>query len=260
MAVKADNVFGQVLICLRLSKLDYILKETPYSAYLTIRKKFIKGVKEETVAHTNNVESANDKNRESLQRENSFLKDKVADLEKRCALFTVENDELEIKLETLEKDKVSLEEEIEQSYTESRELRKTIEKQKKVGRETFSSMKELNENIVMLENKVKVKDLEVIRLEKELETFGASTSINNIQTCVSCSSDIENESSFEEHIESKHGTHKTSNADATSSKSYLKFDDCDFLADSNNIMKVHRREMLTFLVNFVILKQKVQKL
>ena len=42
--VKAENVFGQVMICLRMSKLDYLVKEMPYSAYATIRKKFIKSV------------------------------------------------------------------------------------------------------------------------------------------------------------------------------------------------------------------------
>ena len=42
--VKADNVFGQVMICLRMSKLDYLVNETPYSAYVTIRKKFVKSL------------------------------------------------------------------------------------------------------------------------------------------------------------------------------------------------------------------------
>ena len=40
-ASKADNVFGQVVICLRMSKLDYMIKETPYSAYVTIRKSLL---------------------------------------------------------------------------------------------------------------------------------------------------------------------------------------------------------------------------
>ena len=40
-ASKADNVFGQVVICLRMSKLDYMIKETTYSAYVTIRKSLL---------------------------------------------------------------------------------------------------------------------------------------------------------------------------------------------------------------------------
>ena len=51
MAVKVstENAFGQVLICLRMSKLNFLAKETPYSAYITIRKKFVKHVEEEFI-------------------------------------------------------------------------------------------------------------------------------------------------------------------------------------------------------------------
>ena len=34
---------GQVLYSIKMSKLDYLVKETPYSMYVTIRKKFVKG-------------------------------------------------------------------------------------------------------------------------------------------------------------------------------------------------------------------------
>jgi hypothetical protein len=42
--VSAENVFGQVLICLRMSQLDFLVKETPYAAYITVRKKLTKYV------------------------------------------------------------------------------------------------------------------------------------------------------------------------------------------------------------------------
>ena len=38
----ADFACGQIFYCLRNSQLNYIVNETPYSAYITIRKKFIK--------------------------------------------------------------------------------------------------------------------------------------------------------------------------------------------------------------------------
>ena len=53
---KAENVFGQVLICLRMSKLDFLVKETPYSAYVTIHKKFVKSVNEDMI-ETKNVDA-----------------------------------------------------------------------------------------------------------------------------------------------------------------------------------------------------------
>ena len=37
----AEKACGQVLICLKMSKLNYMVKETPFSAYVTIRKKFL---------------------------------------------------------------------------------------------------------------------------------------------------------------------------------------------------------------------------
>ena len=33
---------GQILFCLKTSQLNYVVKETPYSAYITIRKRFVK--------------------------------------------------------------------------------------------------------------------------------------------------------------------------------------------------------------------------
>ena len=40
----AENVFGQVLICLRMSKLDFLIKETHNAAIITVKKKFQKSV------------------------------------------------------------------------------------------------------------------------------------------------------------------------------------------------------------------------
>ena len=43
MAIETSPNFacGQVIFNLKMSKLNYVVKETPYSAYITIRKKFI---------------------------------------------------------------------------------------------------------------------------------------------------------------------------------------------------------------------------
>ena len=42
--VSAENVCGQVLICLRMSQLDFLVKEPPYAAYITVRKNFKRSV------------------------------------------------------------------------------------------------------------------------------------------------------------------------------------------------------------------------
>ena len=38
----AEKACGTILFCLKMSKLNYMVKETPFSAYVKIRKKFVK--------------------------------------------------------------------------------------------------------------------------------------------------------------------------------------------------------------------------
>ena len=76
-ASKADNVFGQVVICLRMSKLDYMIKATPYSAYVTIRKKFVKSAHEEV------VEEQTVKKEWMILRTEKIWKKKIGFLKKR---------------------------------------------------------------------------------------------------------------------------------------------------------------------------------
>ena len=39
-----ERACGQILFGLKMSNLNYMVKETPYSAYITVWKKFVKGV------------------------------------------------------------------------------------------------------------------------------------------------------------------------------------------------------------------------
>ena len=163
--IQAENKFGQLMICLRMSKLDYLVKETPYSAYITIRKKFLKNVVDdnnEAVAEegvkddaSNVVFGRRDENR--AIEENNFLKQKLIDLEKNYAMLNIEHDEIETKVKVLEKDKVSLEEELEESFAVSREFKKSVEKQKMY-----------DTKISMLEKKVKNGDMKIKTLNQKL--------------------------------------------------------------------------------------------
>ena len=40
--MSVEKACGQILFCLKMSNLNYMVKETPFSAYVTIRKKFVK--------------------------------------------------------------------------------------------------------------------------------------------------------------------------------------------------------------------------
>ena len=51
--ITAETRVGQMLICLRESKLNYVVRETPYSAEITIRKKFLKNVSADAIENEN---------------------------------------------------------------------------------------------------------------------------------------------------------------------------------------------------------------
>ena len=221
---KAENVFGQMLICLRMSRLDYMVKETPYSAYITIRKKFSKSVKEDIV-DLGNAEDENDiAVMKNIKKENTFLKQKIEELEKECGSLRFDNEEMEIKVENLEKENVTLEDQIEELYAESRNLRKNMEK-------------------LSVDNSFKEKEFEKICNEKEdlkisikeLKSFEASTSSStkHVYVCKECES--ESEEDTEKHIE-------TSNEVSTSSKGVQKYDKCNFTGNEKNI-EIHVNEV-----------------
>ena len=48
----------------------------------------------------------------------------------------------------------------------------------------------------MLENKVKHKDIEVLKLEQDLKSFADSTSVDNAKLCEHCSSDRDSKSNL----------------------------------------------------------------
>ena len=72
-------------------------------------------------------------------------------------------------------------------------MRKVIEKQKRIEKDSNASKKELEENLLMLGNKVKHKDIEVLKLEQDLKSFADSTSVDNAKLCEHCSSDSDSE-------------------------------------------------------------------
>ena len=91
MAVKnsPDFACGQILFNLKISKLHYVVKETPFSAYITIRKKFITQNNESQETPADQLPS--DKS------EVIKLQERNSDLETRLALAKVEFEEMEIK-------------------------------------------------------------------------------------------------------------------------------------------------------------------
>ena len=84
---------GQILFNLKSSKLNYVLKETPFSAYITIRKKLIKSTE---AIH---IVEKSDKIVEPKQTgsENIILKQRIKALESEYGLLKIDIEDLEIK-------------------------------------------------------------------------------------------------------------------------------------------------------------------
>ena len=99
----ANFACGQIIFSLKSSKLNYIVKETPYSAYITIRKKFLKSFEQ---SETDNIHEIVNKAKldedikfklKSVENENVNLKERNKDVERDLGLLRIEFEEMEIK-------------------------------------------------------------------------------------------------------------------------------------------------------------------
>ena len=252
----AENVFGQVMICLRMSKLDFMIKETPYSGYVTIRKKFIKRcdkniIEERTVENTDvRKNSVKD-----VETEHLFLKTKLEELGKKCGMLEFENEELEVKCEKLGKEIVLLEDKLEEAFTEARDitknlndtsqdnkvtktrlsdanrekerLSKLIENQQFANSQYDMTVKELEENAIMLENVVEERDLKIYNLKKELESLQATSSTNLEREKCSVEDDPQV---------------LRENTETSSTKKGYKCDTCDYVGNTFCDVNAHFKE------------------
>ena len=171
---------GQILFSLKNSRLNYIVQETPYSAFITIRKKFIKEVSE----NVGNVSEIDKPTKEIVE-----LKDKNNTLEKKLGLVTFDFEEIEVKYEALAKENERLEEQIDNLNEAKRNITaeldsvlkensnfraeiSKIDKQKTSSNLDKSTIKnELQEKsdlVEILEHTLKNKESEIERLREEL--------------------------------------------------------------------------------------------
>ena len=88
---------GQILYCLKMSRLNYVVKETPYSVYITVRKTFIKDEPEVQSMKSDTLYSLNSDTGVELNR----FKERNKDLETRLELAKVEFEEMELVKETM---------------------------------------------------------------------------------------------------------------------------------------------------------------
>ena len=150
------------------------------------------------------------------KKENAALKEEINDLKTSFALMKVEYEELEIKNESLQKDIVAHDDEIEEAYREKRTFQtnlsqsnseksklieniedkdiqlSTMKKELERNRSKFKDLENVNnkneENILMLENKLASRDQKVYELNKKITNIEDSTPITFATVCGMCES------------------------------------------------------------------------
>ena len=108
---------GQVLFSLKMSQLNYVVKETPYSVYITVRKTFVKGVTESSNVNIGGdiVENIFDvkKNIKKVENENTELKQMIRDKDKDIGMLQFENENFGVKNEKLDLEIIDLNDKME---------------------------------------------------------------------------------------------------------------------------------------------------
>ena len=110
--ISPDFACGQVLFGLKMSNLNYVVKETPYSVYLTIRKSFVREPVERQSIEIKDSEKA--------------LKEEIKDLKTNLAIAKVELEEIECKNKSLKEKNESHKETIEELCAEKNKLIKDL--------------------------------------------------------------------------------------------------------------------------------------
>ena len=227
--MSVEKACGQILFCLKTSNLNYMVKETPFSAYVTIRKKFLKNF---TIAETNSENHTQDDQNtyvKKLERDNALLTKKVKDILTENAHLRFDLEEFEIKFNALEKDNYTLEIKLDEAKQVERNSKEEESKSAKALSECKSLTAKLREvekinkdksDIVdILENTVSNKAIEISSLKEEFET------VRNLQfSCIFCDYKTKTEDELTSHVRKYHDE---------------KCNKCDLAFESRNKLRDH---------------------
>ena len=141
--IRAHVECEQLLTIIKTSNLNYLVKETPYSAFVTIRKRFIKNKEDNSNVTLVPQENLRDP---SLKTENFILKQKCKALE--CELGNIKNDKenSEFTAQKLSKENKSLDEKL-------KELHDKFESAEKSFHDSKENVNYLNEQLEEIEAK-----------------------------------------------------------------------------------------------------------
>ena len=230
--IKAHTVCEQLLSILKSSKLNYLVKETPYSAFITIRKRFVKDIQD--TSDVTLVPGEDKNNDHNLKRENLVLKQRCKSLEVDVGFLKLDKENLELACETLgeenkclriEVDKIETdlnvanheihdkEEELERKKEESTDiqlgkdfLQVQLGKTRIKIEQMEKTLNEKKDDLEVIDNIVKNKDLEIVRLLSELDEakLGPNTDAPT-HACVQCDFTSECDNELKIHMGKSHG-------------------------------------------------------
>ena len=138
---------GKILYGLKMSKLNYVVKETPYSAYITIRKTFIKD--DTAVGNTNSDDFHTLNSDKDIELNN--LKGRTKDLETLLELAKVNFEEIELGKELMVKKLSAQDDEIESFLQTEKELKEQIKVLAKDNEDMRSNIDQDEKDIEELE-------------------------------------------------------------------------------------------------------------
>jgi hypothetical protein len=234
----ANFACGQILFSLKSSKLNYVVKETPHSAYITIRKKFLRSSEQSEIDNIIKMlyaakldEDIKDK-LQKVEKENVNLKQRNKDVESDLGLLRIEFEEIENRNHELLNKNTDLDDKIEELYGELSYLREKGSNDKLV--------KLANENKIL---NARLKNAEECNIEStdtiEILESNLRNREHDVEKLKAQNKDLENENqkirlAFESKDRAKDILDSDEDTPSTS-----KCGKCDYESDGESDMRVH---------------------
>ena len=164
-----------VLSVLKNSGLNFIIQETPFSAYLTIRKKFCKDFKNNNTVVEDIQNEQIKKQVTKLENENGYLKNELEKTLIKVDTVVNENQVLQQRLKNAEKDMLK-------HFTDSKlseaRLAQEISGLKQTNKKSKEHISELSAEISKEEKKVKALEKTITKLEAKIRSV-----TEQLETC-----------------------------------------------------------------------------
>ena len=212
----ANFACGQILFSLKSSQLNYVLKETPYSAYITIRKKFLKSIEHPENNDVNRIMTREEADRDfkehikQVEKENTNLRERNTEVERVLALMRIELEEMETKNHDLLNTNSDLEDKVEELYRETShldQLNQEIENLKFENQKVKSECENTDIKKEMLHSRLVDSEKEICKLNNfiqecdlEMKRLVASSA----EKCDQCEKKNESSNAFENHLDNQH--------------------------------------------------------